>query len=164
KAVEFLQPVMDRLQPVYDQAQELKQKAGEQINQVKATVGEAVDNTRRFVGEKAMDWQAQAITATAAHVLAQHGKNTPQGTTIYEGGQFDFYQNPNKSLTIIDKKTQQPVYQNGEFNKNAPQAVKDQLIQASQTTKQGLDQQQAHAQVKTQTQQPQPKAVAAVKR
>jgi hypothetical protein len=161
KAVEFLQPVMDRLQPVYDQAQELRQKAGEQINQVKAAVGETVDNAKRFVGEKAMDWQAQAITATATHVLAQYGKNTPQGTTIYEGERFDFYRSPNNSLSIIDRKTQQPVYQNGEFNQNAPQAVKDQLIQAAQTTKQGLDQQQAHTQAKTQAQQPKPKAVAA---
>ncbi|MGR3278548.1 hypothetical protein ACSYAD_25975, partial [Acaryochloris marina NIES-2412] len=146
KTGELLQPIVDRLKPVYDQAQDLKQKTGEQINQVKATVGEKVDHAKQFVGEKAMDWQAQALAATATYVLAQQGKQTPQGTTIYEGQHFDFHRNQGNSLLIVDKATQQPVYKDGEFNQNAPKEVKDKLIKAAQTTQKGLEQKQAHKQ------------------
>lgn len=166
KVVERLQPVIDRLQPVVNQAQELKNQAGEQINQVKAKVGETVDKAKQFVGEKAMDWQAQAITATATHVLNTMGKTTPMGTTIYEGENFDFHRNVGKSLLIVDKATQQPVYKNGEFNQNMPQAVKDKLLTAAKTTQKGLEQKQAHkqAQVKAQAQQPKPKVATAARR
>ncbi|ABW32962.1 hypothetical protein [Acaryochloris marina] len=166
KVRERLQPVIDRLQPVYDQAQALKQQAGDQINQVKATVGENVDKAKQFVGEKAMDWQAQALTATATYVLAQQGKQTPQGTTIYEGENFDFHRSKGNSLLIVDKTTQQPVYKNGEFNQKAPQAVKDKLISAAKTTQQGLEKQQAHkqAKVKAQAHKPKPKVAAAARR
>ncbi|BDM83593.1 apolipoprotein A1/A4/E family protein [Acaryochloris marina] len=159
KVRERLQPVIDRLKPVYDQAQALKQQAGDQINQVKATVGENVDKAKQFVGEKAMDWQAQALAATATYVLAQQGKQTPHGTTIYEGENFDFHRNVGNSLLIVDKTTQQPVYKNGEFNQKAPQAVKDKLVKAAQTTQQGLEKQQAKE--KAQAHKPKPKAVAA---
>lgn len=166
KAGELLQPIVDRLKPIYDQAQDLKQKTGEQINQVKANVGEKVDSAKQFVGEKAMDWQAQALAATATYVLAQQGKQTPQGTTIYEGENFDFHRNQGNSLLIVDKATQQPVYKNGEFNQKAPQAVKEKLLSAAQTTQQGLEKQQAHKQekVKAQAQKQKPKVPAGARR
>ncbi|ABW32553.1 hypothetical protein [Acaryochloris marina] len=166
KMVERFQPIADRLRPVYEQAQDLKQKTGEQINQVKATVGEKVDHAKQFVGEKAMDWQAQALAATATYVLAQQGKQTPQGTTIYEGQHFDFHRNQGNSLLIVDKATQQPVYKNGEFNQNAPKDVKDKLVKAAQTTQKGIEQKQAHKQAKeqAQTQKPKPKVAAAARR
>lgn len=166
KAGELLQPIVDRLQPVYAQAQELKQQAGEQINQVKATVGEKVDHAKQFVGEKAMDWQAQALAATATYVLAKEGKQTPQGTTIYEGKNFDFHRSQGNSLLVVDKATQIPLYKNGEFNQNAPQGAKDKLLNAAKTTQKGVEQNQAHKQAKAQTQakQQKPKAVAAARR
>lgn len=169
KAGELLQPIVDRLKPVYDQAQDLKQKTGEQINQVKATVGEKVDGAKRFVGEKALDWQAAAITATATHVLNEHGKATPMGTTIYEGKHFDFHrsnQADGGSLYIKDKEQDLTVYKDGEFNKNTSQSTKNKLVTAAQTTQKGLEQKQAHtqAQGKAQAQQQKPKVPAGARR
>lgn len=169
KAGEFLQPIVDRLKPVYEQAQDLKQKTGEQINQVKATVGEKVDHAKQFVGEKAMDWQAAAITATANHVLNEHGQTTPMGTTIYEGKNFDFHRSnqvDGGSLYIKDKEQDLTVYKDGEFNKNTSQSTKNKLVTAAQTTQKGLEQKQAHKQAKkqAQAQKPKPKVAAAVRR
>lgn len=160
KAVERLQPIVDRFQPIYNQAQDMTQKAGEQINHARQSVVEKVDNAKQFVGEKAMDWQAVAITATANHVLAKHGKTTPMGTTIYEGKHFEFHKSSQldgNSLYIKDKNQDLTVYKNGEFNKNTSQVIKDQLVQTSQQVKKELDQQKAPKQANAQQQ---PKALA----
>ena len=166
KAVERLQPIVDRLQPVVNQAQNIRADVIDSVTQARQSVGEKVDNAKRFVGEKAMDWQATAIAATASYVLVHQGKQNSQGTTVYQGENFDFHRNKDNSLLIVDKATQQPIYKDGELNKNAPQATKDKLLEAAQTTKQGLDQQPAHAQAKAQgqTQQQKPKVPAAARR
>lgn len=162
-----LQPVVDRLQTVVNQAQNIRADVIDGVTQARQSVGKTVDNAKRFVGEKALDWQAAAITATATHVLNEHGKTTPMGTTIYEGKHFDFHrsnQADGGSLYIKDKEQDLTVYKDGEFNKNTSQSTKDKLVTAAQMTQKGVEQTKAHKQAQSKAQQQKPKVPAGARR
>lgn len=168
KVGQRLQPLVDRLRPVVNQAQNFRADVIDGYNQTRQTVGETFNNAMKFVGEKASDLQVAAINKSADHLFAKHGQSV-EGGQVYGGEKYRFHRDTEGTLTITGR-DQKTIYQNGEFNAQVPKEDRAAIVGATQEISENLDkkeanqQKQSAQQKKATAQQERPKAVAAARR
>ena len=132
-----LQPLVDRLRPVVNQAKNLRADVIDGYNQTRQTVGETFNNAMKFVGEKASDLQVAAINKSADHLFAKHGQSV-EGGQVYEGEKYRFHRDTEGTLTITGR-DQKTIYQNGEFNAQVPKEDRAAIVGATQQISENLE-------------------------
>ena len=168
KVGQKLQPLVDRLKPAINQAQNLRADMIDTYTATKQSVTARVNDAMQFVGEKATDLQVAAINKSADHLFAKDGQSL-EGSQVYQGDKYQFHRDTEGTLTIKGR-DQKTIYQDGEFNVQVPKEDRTAIVGATQEISKNLEKKEAN-QVKQSTQQQKsadqkerPKAVAGARR
>jgi len=142
KVVDFARNLQDK---AASQVQNLQSKVVEQAQNLQGQAINTIDNAVKSVQRGVADFNGNLVKAAVEKMLDRIGQVQPDGSRIFEGTKYAFYQQ-NGAISVVAKDGRGTILKDSEFTANASAQDMASLESLSEDVKQDFGQQQAQSQ------------------
>jgi flagellar biosynthesis chaperone FliJ len=142
KVVDFARHLQDK---AASQVQNLQNKVVQQAQNLQGQAINTIDNAVKTVQRGVADFNGNLVKAAVEKMLDRVGQVQPDGSRIFEGTKYAFYQQ-NGVVSVVAKDGRGTILKDSEFTANASAQDMASLKSLSEDVKQDFGQQQAQSQ------------------